>query len=71
MNRVEHCLILMRPCNCEHLGVGPSDVLGLGAEAARDDHPAVLVKGLSDGLEALGLGRIEKTAGVHDDGFGA
>ncbi len=44
----------------------------LDAEAAGDDHPAVLADRLADRLEALLLGAVEKAAGVdqHDVGAG-
>jgi hypothetical protein len=68
---VEHLLVLLRPGDGEHLGMRPGDVVGLRAEAPGDDHPAVLLDRLADGLEAFGLGAVEEPAGVHDHRLGA
>ena len=49
-----------------------ADFVGLGAQAAGDDHPAVFPERRTDRVEALGLGAVEKAAGVdhHDVGAG-
>ena len=71
MHRVQHALILLRPRDRQHAGIGRLDLLGLGAHAAGDDHLAVLGHGLADGAERFLLGAVEKAAGVDDDDIGA
>jgi hypothetical protein len=71
MHGTNHRLILLRSGDGQHLRVGCANGVGLVAHAAGDDHPAVLVDGFTDGRQRLGLGGIEKAAGVHDDGVRA
>ena len=71
MNRVEHLFILMRPRHGEHLGMGAGDILRLCPQTARDDDPAIGLDGLTDGLQAFGLGAVEEAAGVDDHGLRA
>ena len=68
---VEHRLVLVRAGDGEDVRVRRADVALVGAEAAGDDDPAVLGQRLADRLEALGLGAVEKAAGVDDDRVGA
>ena len=51
--------------------VGVADAALVGAEAAGDDHPAVLCERLADRCQALGLGAVEEAAGIDDDRLGA
>ena len=67
MDRVEHLLVLLRSGDGQNLGMRAGDVVGLRAQTARDDDPPVLRQRIADGLEAFGLGAVEKPAGVHDD----
>ncbi len=64
-------LILMRAGDGEHVREGGADALVLDAETARDDDAAILRHGLADGIQALGLGAVEKAASVDDDDIGA
>ena len=71
MDGVEHLFVLLRTGDGEHAGMGAGDVGGIGAEAAGDDDAAVVAQRFADGLEAFGLGAVEKAAGVDDHGIGA
>ncbi len=71
VHRVDHRLVLLRTRHREHGRMRAADVALVGAEAAGHDHPAVLGQRLADRLEAFGLGRIEKAAGVDDHRVGA
>ncbi|EPX87276.1 hypothetical protein ruthe_00674 [Rubellimicrobium thermophilum DSM 16684] len=71
MNGVQHLFVLMGPRHGQNPGMRSGDVVRLGPEAAGDDHPAVALKRLADGLETLGLGTVEKAAGVDDHRIGA
>jgi hypothetical protein len=51
----------------EYSGVVIFNLGGIGAQATRDDDPAILVDCLSDGLQALSPGFIDEAAGVYDD----
>ncbi len=66
VHRVDHRLVLLRAGDGEHGRMRAADVALVGAEAAGDDDPAVLAQRLADRLEALGLGAVEKAAGVDD-----
>ncbi len=68
---LQHALILLRPRDREHAGIGRLDLLGLGAHAAGDDDLAVLGHRLADGAERLLLGAVEEAAGVDDNDIGA
>jgi hypothetical protein len=72
MDGSDDALILVGTADREHFGEAGADQLGFLAEAAGDDHPAVLGDRLADRGEALLLGRIEEAAGVdqHDVGVG-
>ncbi len=70
VDRVHHLLVLLRPGDREHAGVGASNHLGLYAEAAGDDDLAVLGHGLADGLQGLLDGVVDETAGVHHHQIG-
>ncbi len=71
MHRLHHLLVLMRAGDGEHAGMALADAGLLDAEAAGDDHLAVLGHGLADGVEALLLGAVEEAAGVHHHDVGA
>ena len=68
---VDHRLILVRASNGEHVGVAGTDSIRLNAEAAGDNHAAVLTERLPDRLERFLLGGVQKAAGVDDDCVGA
>jgi len=59
----------VRPGDRQHLRVRCADEAAavLGAEAAGDDHLAVLGQRLADRVERLGDGGVDETAGVDDD----
>src|SRR6185503_1094765 len=54
----------------EHRGMDVADGLVAHAEAARDDHPAVLVERFADRVERLFDRGVDEAAGVHDDEVG-
>jgi hypothetical protein len=60
MHRVEHLFVLLRAGDRQNLGMRAGDVVGLRAQAARSRSPARFRQRLADGLEALGLGAVEK-----------
>src|SRR6185437_4039604 len=64
-------LILLRPRDREHAGIGGRNLLGFRAHAAGDDDLAVLGHGVADGGERFLLGAVEEPAGVDDDDVGA
>ena len=70
MDGADDALILVRAGDREHFGEAGADQLRFLADAAGDDHPAVLGDRLADRGEALFLGRIEEAAGIdqHDVG---
>ena len=70
VHRADHGLVLLRAGDGENAGMGLADALGLDAEAARDDHPPVLLQRLADRGQGLGLGAVQKTAGVDDHRIG-
>ena len=51
--------------------MGGEDAVGLDAEAAGDDHLAVLGQGLADRRERFLLGAVQKAASVDHDRVGA
>ena len=53
MHGIQHALILLRPGDREHAGIGRRDLLGFGAHAAGDDDLAVLGHGLADRARAI------------------
>src|SRR5262245_3847173 len=67
MHRRHHLLVSLGTGDGQDRRVGGTDLIGIAAHAAGDDHPAVLGDRLADRLERLALGRIEKAAGVDDD----
>src|SRR4030081_4086574 len=67
MHGSAHALILLRPGDREHTGIGGLDLLGFGAHAAGDDDLAVLGHGFADRAKRFLLGAVEKAAGVDDD----
>ena len=71
VHRRHDALVGLRSGDGEHVRVLLADDLGLGAEAAGDDDPAVFRQGVADGVERLVAGRIEEAAGVDDDQIGA
>ena len=65
MHRAHHFLVLLRAGDGQHVGEALADQVGFLAEAAGDDHLAVLGNGLADGLQRFFLGAVEEAAGVH------
>ena len=68
---IQNRLVLLGAGHGQHAGVGAGDKVGFGPQAAGHDDPAVFGQRLADGLQAFGLGAVEKPAGVHDHGLGA
>jgi hypothetical protein len=70
-NRVTHSrndtLVLMRPGDCEHSGIGRRDFLRFRTHAAGHDHLAILLEGLPNGCKRFRLGAVKKPAGVDED----
>src|SRR5699024_9693312 len=62
--------VILRSADREHVRVGLADQLGALAQAAGDDHLAVLVERLADGVQRLLHGRIDEAAGVDHHGIG-
>ena len=71
VHRRHDLLVLVRAGDGEHAGMRGADAAFLDAHAAGDDDAAVLGHRLADGVKALGLGGVEKPAGVDDDDVGA
>ena len=70
VHRGDHLLVALRSRDFQHLRMPREDFLGLRAEAAGDDHLAVLGQRFADGLERLVHRGIDEPAGVHDDEVG-
>ena len=68
---IENLLVLVRAGHRQNPGMRAGDIIGLGPETAGDDHAAILGQRFADGFEALGLGAVEKAAGVDDHRVGA
>src|SRR5689334_4878060 len=66
-----HSLVLLRASDGEHVGIAGADSVRFDAEAAGDDHAAVLAERLADGLEGFLLGGVEKAARVDHHRVGA
>ena len=70
-NRTVHgrnnALVLLRPGDREHPGIGRRDFFRLGTHAAGHDDLAVLLERLANGRERLRLGAVQKPAGVDQD----
>ena len=64
--RRHHAFERLRSGDRRDIGEGFADRLGLRPHAAGHDHAAVLVHRLPDRGEQLGLGAVEKAAGVDD-----
>ena len=71
MHRLDDALIGLRAGDRQDLRKALGDRLRLGAHAAGDDDLAVLLQRRADRLQQLGLGAVEKAAGVDDDHIGA
>ena len=71
MHGIQHALILLRPGDRQHAGIGGLDLLRFRAHAAGDDDLAVLGHGVADRAERFLLGAVEEAAGVDDDDVGA
>ncbi len=70
MHRVHDLLGGVRAGDREHLGVRGEDHVVLGAEAAGDDHLAVLGERLADRVERLLDRGVDEAAGIDDDQVG-
>ena len=66
----EHLLIGVRPGDLQHLGVDGADLIFLGAQAAGDDHLAILGQCLANCFQGFLYGTVDKAAGIDDDQFG-
>src|SRR6516162_9459098 len=71
MHLRDHSLVLVRAGDGKQVGIAGADAVGFDAEAAGDDHAAVLAERLADGLEGYLLGGVEKAASVDHHGIGA
>ena len=71
VDRVHHRFVLVGAGDGEHLGVRALDHVGLGAEAAGDDHLSIRLDGFADGGEAFVAGGVEEAAGVDEHEVGA
>ena len=67
MHGIQNLFVLVWPGDGQHLGMRAGDVIGFRAQTTCDDHLAVLFQRLADRLQALGLGAVQKPAGVHDN----
>ena len=67
VHRAHHLLIGGGAGHAQHLGVQFHDGAGVIplAHAAGHDHPAIFADGLTDGVQGLLLGTVDKAAGVH------
>ena len=73
VHRRHHFVRRVRPGDGQHLRVRFADEAAavFRAEAAGDDHLAVLRERLADGVERFGDGGVDEAAGVDDDEIGA
>ena len=67
---LDHALIGLRAGDRQNVGEALGDRLRLGAHAAGDDDLAILLQRRADRLQRLGLGAVQKAAGVHDHDIG-
>ena len=70
VDRGDDFLILLRAGDREHAREARADHLGFLAQAAGDDHAAVLGDRFADRFQALGLGAVEEAAGVDQHHVG-
>ena len=66
----EHARVVLRAADREHVGMRLADHIGALAEAAGDDHLAVLGQCLADRVERFLNGGVDETASVDDDDIG-
>ena len=71
MHRLDDALIVLRLGDRENVREFGENVGRIGAHAAGHDDLAVLLQPRLDRLQRLGLGAVEKAAGVDDDDIGA
>jgi hypothetical protein len=64
MDRLDHILVLLRPGDRKHAGIGARDAFRLRAHAAGHDHLAVLIECLANGRERFCLGTVQEAAGI-------
>ncbi len=71
MHQPHHLFVGVGPGYRQHLGVGLAHIVGIGAETAGHDHPAILRQRFADGLQRLFDGGVDETAGIdhHQVGF--
>ena len=69
VDRIQNLFVLVRACHRQNPGVCAGDVLRLGPQTACHDHPPIFVQRLANGLKTFGLGAVQKSASVHDDGI--
>src|SRR6185437_5143915 len=69
MHRRHHAGVILRTADRQHLRIRLADQVGAFAEAAGDDHLAVLVQCLADGIQRFLHGRVDETAGVDHHGI--
>ena len=64
VHRADHVLVGVRTGDLQYARMALEDALGSCAEAAGDDHAAVVLQRLADGIEGLIDRRIDEAAGV-------
>src|SRR5690606_6970598 len=70
VHSADHLLVLLGTGYRQYAGVHITDGALLHPHATGDYHPAILGDGLTDGIQGLGLGRIDETAGVDHHHIG-
>ena len=68
--RAHHRFVGLRPGDGEYVRAMAADDFRFDAEAAGDNHFAVLAEGFADGVERFGDGFVDKAAGIDDDEIG-
>src|SRR4029077_984066 len=71
MDGIDYALVLLRAGDSKNARIMGDDLLGLRTHAAGDDHLAVRLNRLADSGQRLGLGTLQKAAGVDDRHVGA
>ena len=65
----DHLLVLLRAGDGQNLWMRAGDVIGIRAQTPGNDDPTIFSQSFADGLQAFGLGGIQKPAGVYYDGI--
>jgi len=68
MHRIHYVLVCVGARDFKDARVARENTFRSGAQAARDDHAAVFLQGLADGIQGFIDSRVDESAGVdHDD----